>query len=147
MRLKPAQGARQRRHPQGSPAGIEPQIAHPYACASVKIDLLWKHAELGTYAQRCVITIKVSTTCQVHQFILDELEETGKIGALADGPFQLRQNPQRVLNGSALDAALMRVTLLLTVERQRSGADRGGEGRLISEPSNSACARGLIFSA
>jgi len=57
MRFEPAQGARQPRHPQASPAGIEPQIAHSYARAGVKLNLLWEHAELGSYAQGWVINI------------------------------------------------------------------------------------------
>jgi hypothetical protein len=32
-------------------AGMEPQIAHSYARANVKIDLLGEDAKLGTYAQ------------------------------------------------------------------------------------------------
>jgi len=34
-RLESAEGSRQQRHPQGSPAAIEPQIAHTYARANV----------------------------------------------------------------------------------------------------------------
>jgi hypothetical protein len=48
MRLEAAQGARECGHPQGSATGIEPQIAHSYARAGVKINLLWEHTELGT---------------------------------------------------------------------------------------------------
>jgi hypothetical protein len=44
------------------------------ARASVKIDLLWEHGELGTYAQRCVINIKLLNSCHVHQFSLASAE-------------------------------------------------------------------------